>query len=119
MIDAYQATLIAYRTDNGEVMHYDCAPIRGTSDDYRVNDKIMEELGYHGLIRYSIHEWEGSLWGDLEYSSDLDLSEWKGEDFGPDKDTDYSEGTIRIGDEWYDVAPYVHVMCDVCGLRIS
>ena len=119
MIDAYQATLIAYITEPGETLHVGCAPIRGTSEDWRVNDEVMEAHGYSGMVRYSIHEWESHNWGDLEYSVDFELpSELN--DFGPDQNVSYEDRTITDdeGTE-HDVSAYVDVTCVLCGERIS
>ena len=118
MIDAYQATLVAYTTEDGETLHVDCAPIRGTSEDWRENDRVMEEHGYQGMIRYSVHEWESQNWGELEYSVDFELpSELN--DFGPDQNVSYEDRTITDdeGTE-HDVSAYVDVTCDLCGERI-
>ena len=119
MIDAYQATLVAYMTGDGETLHVDCAPIRGTSKDWQENDRVMEEHGYSGMIRYSIHEWESQNWDELEYSVDFEMpSELI--DFGPDQNVSYEDRTITDGaGVEHDVSAYVDVTCDKCDERIS
>jgi hypothetical protein len=79
MIDAYQATVIAYQTEDGELIHLECAPIRGTSEDWRENDRVMEEHGFLPLSRYSIHESESARWEDLIWNVDFPIEKNNGE----------------------------------------
>ena len=110
MIDAYQATLIAYQTeDGGEIIHVDCAPIRGTSEDWRINDRVMEEFGFGGLIRFMIHEIEGENWSQLEWSN------VEGIEDVPEEDYNYQDELV--GD--VDVSNYIGIFCDVCSKRIE
>ena len=119
MIDAYQATLIAYTTEEGETIHVNCAPIRGTSKDWQENDEVMEAHGYQGMIRYSVHEEESQNWENLEWSVNFELpSELI--DFGPEKNVSWEDRIITddTGAE-HDVSAYVNVTCDTCGKRIK
>ena len=119
MIDAFQATLIAYTTEDGEIIHTDCAPIRGTSEDWRENDRVMEQHGYSGVIRYSIHEWEGQHWDQIEWAVDFDVPE-ELIDFGEGQNVSWEDRTITDSEGTvHDVSMYVDVICDECGERIE
>jgi hypothetical protein len=120
MIDAYQATLIAYQMEHDVgIIHIECAPIRGTNEDWRINDAVMEDLGYVGLMRYSIHEWESQNWEDLPIWVDFDMP---GEliDWGPTQNVSWEDRTITDNEGIvHDVSEWVDVACDVCGRRIQ
>ena len=109
MIDAHHATLIAYVTEDGEIIHKECAPIRGTSEDWEVNDQIMEDHGFTGLIRYHIHEYESQNWSELEWA-DVD-----GIEDVPEEDYNYQDETVGS----VDVSPYIGIFCATCSERIE
>ena len=125
MIDAYQAAFVAYYTGDGELIHDTCAPIRGTSEDWQENAAVMEDHGYSGVSRYSIHEIESENWNDLEAGSDLALNENTGTDCGEwmsrvDADVDYQDERIRDDNgEWHDVSAFIAVTCAECSERIN
>lgn len=119
MIDAHQATLIAYSTENGEIIHVACAPIRGTNEDWRINDAVMEELGYTGVIRYMIHEEESQNWEDISWAVDFDVPE-ELIDWGPDQNVSWEDRTITDdAGTVHDVSAWVDVICDKCRKRIE
>ena len=122
MIDAYQMTVIAYQTEGGEMIHLECAPIRGTSEDWRENDKVMEEHGFLPLSRYTIHEYARGLWEDLSWRADFPIELNTDTSWGEDADIDYTTGEERIKDdlgEWHDISDIVGEHCAHCNKRIT
>ena len=107
MLDVVQTALIAYSTEDGEIIHVDGAPIRGTSESWRENDRVMEEYGYNGRIRYSIHEMESENWEELTYNSDFE--------FADQDEYDYQNETVK----GQDVSSLIGIFCDKCSKRIE
>jgi hypothetical protein len=123
MIDAYQATVVAYQTHDGDIIAEHELPDeireRGEGLHWRDFDELMEQLGFTALSRYSIHEWESQNWGELPYSMDdfVEPSEWI--DYGEGKNVDYQNETVLIDGEWVDVSAYIGVFSSLSGERIE
>ena len=127
MIDAYQATVIAYSTEYG-IVHSEPSCVgddwvlaisaaegqpNGLSEHYEF-EMALADLGYEPYSRYSIHEIESAGWADLQYQVDFPIENNTDSDFGEDADIDYTTGAERIKDddgEWHDIGYLVGEFC--------